>query len=560
LKETTPADLGEVEKMCVLDGECKEFFQSCLQFLNPSTFENCITSRTVRSTRLSHTDVQQCLEKNKIALRNNVKEPLAKNQHGVNVFNVYELKQRRRVITESLLNGAIGKKSLPKTKHPSRIEKRQKLTKAKYMFQIDFDAFYDSIPLPENVRECFVFKKGKDFYCLLTLPTGARWSVCVGQSITWVLMNFPHSVTMFSMIDNILTAAEEGEEKEFLKTVRTLCKRIQQANLQTSPPTQNILCMSDEELLNFALQENTFLGETFAWDGNERVVKNSNKTIAKLMVSLPQTVFTFRSFTALVSLVLYATHTVAFNVATLFNLMKAYRGVCSFVAKNNLSWDEKMDFVAPKAMIELERVGKVLLQNDFTKIPPPRKATYDEESYDDIIFIDASAHGWAAIQKKQKTGETKTYQKMWVNQLGKEIQYVENHETKFFTSKHSAYAEPTAILILLKHLLSLNRLGKRIAICTDHFAIVQAQRKTNGYGGIGRGDALNALFSFCHNLDVSFFYIAGPQNPADHASRNFPSTDNESICETNTSVMLPFLHQTFSPLCEEEEEIPHWMR
>jgi hypothetical protein len=36
----------------------------------------------------------------------NVKEPLGKNQHGVNVFHVYELKQRRRVITETLLNSA----------------------------------------------------------------------------------------------------------------------------------------------------------------------------------------------------------------------------------------------------------------------------------------------------------------------------------------------------------------------------------------------------------------------------------------------------------------------
>jgi hypothetical protein len=160
------------------------------------------------STRMSFNDVQRCVEKRKVALRKNVKEPLGKNQHGVNVFNVYELKQRRRVITETLLNSAIGKKSLPTAKHPSRIEKRQQLRRKKYMFQMDFDAFYDSIPLPEEVQECFVFKKGNDFYALLTLPTGARWSVCVGQSITWVLMNFPNAVLMFSTTAYLLFAPQ----------------------------------------------------------------------------------------------------------------------------------------------------------------------------------------------------------------------------------------------------------------------------------------------------------------------------------------------------------------
>ena len=156
--------------MEVVDRGCRDFFLSCLKFLDPATFSDCVTSRTIRSTRLPHPDVEQCVRESKFAPVN-VTEPLQKGQHGVNVFDVYEMKQRRRVITETLLNGAIEKDSLPCAKHPSRIETRQQIKNKKYMLQVDFDAFYDSIPLPERIRMCFLFKKGKNFYCLLTLPT-----------------------------------------------------------------------------------------------------------------------------------------------------------------------------------------------------------------------------------------------------------------------------------------------------------------------------------------------------------------------------------------------------
>lgn len=62
---------------------------------------------------------------------------------------------------------------------------------------------------------------------------------------------------------------------------------------------------------------------------------------------------------------------------------------------------------------------------------------------------------------------------------------------------------------------------------TDHEAIVRAQRKLNGYGGIGRGYALNKLYEYVYdmwfnnNIEVTFFYIAGKLNPADSLSRNF---------------------------------------
>lgn len=52
------------------------------------------------------------------------------------------------MITEPLLNSVIRKEELPKCIQPDRLTRRQMMTKAKYMLQIDFEAYYDAIPLP----------------------------------------------------------------------------------------------------------------------------------------------------------------------------------------------------------------------------------------------------------------------------------------------------------------------------------------------------------------------------------------------------------------------------
>lgn len=77
--------------------------------------------------------------------------------------------------TEPLLNSVIRKEELPKCIQPDRLTRRQMMTKAKYMLQIDFEAYYDAIPLPQELRNLFVFKtKQNKYYRLTTLPTGAK--------------------------------------------------------------------------------------------------------------------------------------------------------------------------------------------------------------------------------------------------------------------------------------------------------------------------------------------------------------------------------------------------
>ncbi|ORC91878.1 TATE DNA Transposon, partial [Trypanosoma theileri] len=262
--------------------------------------------------------------------RNNGRLPVG--FHGVNVFTVAEMKGRRRLITEPHLNGVISKAEIPRCEYPSRLERRQKLRYARYMLQIDFEAFYDSIPLmEEGLRNKFVFRaRDGALYRLRTLPTGARWSVAVGQAVTWTIVDIDTRCVILTMIDNILIAAPAGEETEFVRTVRQIVDRMEVANLCTSPSREELRSWTDSVMLAEATKTTVFLGEEFTWLEGERKVRNSIKTVSKLKLGLvrqPHRTFTCREFASNVSLILYALHTTRLNPASAFNLLRAYRGV-----------------------------------------------------------------------------------------------------------------------------------------------------------------------------------------------------------------------------------------
>eukprot|EP00796_Vickermania_ingenoplastis_P001995 gene1995-biopygen1631 len=75
------------------------------------------------------------------------------------------------------------------------------------------------------------------------------------------------------MIDNMLIAAEEGQEQEFIMAVRQIVERIRQANLMTSPARESLEVATDEQILEMAREPNTFLGEEYMWSGTERVIR-----------------------------------------------------------------------------------------------------------------------------------------------------------------------------------------------------------------------------------------------------------------------------------------------
>eukprot|EP00796_Vickermania_ingenoplastis_P001714 gene1714-biopygen1482 len=213
LKSNTPVDADAVFAMPSTKAETKQFLSDAWRYMRAGTFEGLQTSRTLKSTQLSQSDIDEAVRMGKFERCDESEirgARLPYGWHGVNVFAVPELKGRRRLITEPLLNASVNRKVIPNVSYPSRLARRQSLRCCKYMLQIDFEAFYDAIPIPQELRNNFVFRKRNAYYRLCTLPTGARWSVAVGQAVTWTIVDIDTPVVIHTMIDNIMIAAKEG--------------------------------------------------------------------------------------------------------------------------------------------------------------------------------------------------------------------------------------------------------------------------------------------------------------------------------------------------------------
>eukprot|EP00796_Vickermania_ingenoplastis_P004533 gene4533-biopygen2553 len=472
--------------------ETQQFLRDAWRYMQPDIFEGAKTSRSLKCTQLSQTDINEAVDMGKFE-RCDPREMrgtrLPDDWNGVNVFTVPELKGRRRLITEPLLNAVVNRKTIPHVSYPSRLARRQSLRYCKYMLQIDFEAFYDAIPIPLELRNKFVFRKGKDFYRLRTLPTGARWSVAVGQAITWTIVDIGSPVTILTMIDNIMIAATAGQELDFVQTVRTIVERIREANLMTSPNRETLLAATDDELLKMGMEPNTFLGEEYAWNGQERLIRNSTKTVAKLGLALRATEFSCRSFVSLISLILYALHTTRLNPASAFTLLRAYRGVYRSVTEGK-NWDGPLVYLDAKVRDKMLELGYKLYNNDWWQIADVVEPTYEESYYDYIAVTDASYAGWGSYVQRAADGCVTGYQQKWEKQDRNDRRpYVPtNAKQGFFDAQHSAHAEPRAVEQVLRCMIADGmENGARVAVITDHEAIVHAQRRTNGFGALEEG-------------------------------------------------------------------------
>lgn len=593
LKHNTPLDMAAVLGMPTHRARTKRFLLRVQCFLDARFFDGLRTSRTVKRCALTANEVAKAVEMGKF-------EPCPANEvsgvalpdgvHGVNVFTVPELKGRRRLITEPLLNRVIPKHHVPRVHYDTRLGRRQRLRHARYMLQIDFEAYYDAIPIAETLRNKFVFRAKHDgrYYRLRTLPTGARWSVAVGQAVTWTIVDIDTTVTVSTLIDNILVAAHVGEEAEFVRAVRAIVSRIKAANLMTSPARDELEAMSDADLLHLASGSTVFLGEEYLWNGRERVVRNSVKTVAKLQLALRKTTHTIRSLASLISLVFFALHTTQMNPARAFKLLRAYRGIYRLTFRG-YGWDDAVPYIDAAVTRSLQEIGGELVRNPWCAISDERHPTSDEADYDVVCFTDASLEGWGAVVNvRGRAPQTWTYRQRWTEDLEQRVdgeegaaeqvleqlrQYQRHQrhqrsghipnpdaEADRFMARYSAHAEPRAAQLMLQHLVHHHDLrdGARVALVTDHRAIVIAQKHLNGFGGIGRGYSLNKLFEYAYGLwygrkiDVVFFYVEGARNPADAYSRHFGEDATGSLEVRRVDTMgVPFLRDTWCPLLEE---------
>eukprot|EP00796_Vickermania_ingenoplastis_P000436 gene436-biopygen364 len=202
------------------------------------------------------------------------------------------------------------------------------------------------------------------------------------------------------MIDNILIAAQDGQEEEFLRVTEIILERIELANLMTSPDRSSLLHTirnDPQSVLSLALGSNVFLGEEYKeWNGDQRLVRNSPKTVAKLSLTLEKTLFSYRTFASVVSLVCYALHTTQINPALASPMILAYQAAYRKVY-SGCNWDDMMEYVSDRTVTRLRELTATLCKNDWWTIAESRTPTYNEGDYDAICFTDASALGWGAI-------------------------------------------------------------------------------------------------------------------------------------------------------------------
>ncbi|MDD9341215.1 MAG: hypothetical protein PV362_16540 [Providencia heimbachae] len=494
--------------MATATRKLQEFLQKALRYMEASFFEGLHTSQTIKATQLPLNDIQRASAMGKFEPRDGrrVDGPrLPEGVRGVNVFAIPELKGRRRLITEPLPNAAALKHEIPRVSYTTRLARRQSLRYARYMLQIDVEAFYDSIPLPLGIRNRFVLRTrgeggGLQYHRLFTLPTGARWSVAVGQDIAWVIVDVESPVIVHTMIDKIMIAAREGQESWFVAAVREIVERIRSANLLTSPGRGSLAEALDAEPFEMAMASNVFLGEEYGWNGRGRLVRNSVKTVAKLILALKATRFIYRSFASVVSLIAYALHTARLTPARAFLLLRAYRGACRKISRGK-DWDEEMQYINLQDRGAMKTIGTHLVLPTGWQITDGRRPTCEDCGYDVIVFTDASSAGWGAVAWWSVQLRIKTYQQRWVHDLHitEGCCAAENPAPPagHFQARHSAHAEPRGARMLLQQLVKEGlRDGARVAFVTDHSPIVHAQKRLNGFGGIWRVHALNRLYEY----------------------------------------------------------------
>jgi len=145
-----------------------------------------------------------------------------------NVFAVLEaIKNRRRGITEPLLNDYIFDSDLPNLTLPSKQFIRQRMSTAKFFVQLDAKAYFDQFGLSEEVAGFFGVG---DLLLQRTLPMGFRPSCHIAQRISERLLDMGISeVLVAAYIDNFLFWSDDLQQLR--KAVDTFLERCRLAGI-----------------------------------------------------------------------------------------------------------------------------------------------------------------------------------------------------------------------------------------------------------------------------------------------------------------------------------------
>ena len=517
-KDVEPANVGKILEFA--SPEVSEQLRRALAFLEPTVLDRFRQSvrklKDIPRGRFTAEQLDKMQDRGKIV-------HWAKDPEGtVNAFGVPETRKHRiRPIFEPFLNHLIPQQEIPRITYPSRLERRQMMEGMRYVIEFDFAAFFDQFALPEMVQGRFVFRDLKDrLWALTRLPMGATFSPAIAQFATWALTEGLNSdqVKVTTMIDNVRIAAKEAHQ--FVGAVKEFKRRCKAAGVQINDNKElsdlDLVRLGDEKMRGL-----DFLGEHCShgmYSNKQELVEKLNAAVSHLGSSS-----TRRNIASVIGLCIFMTHTLNIALYDHFNVMRWYSRLFNTTGDNQ--WDEKIG-KSWTSFIENEvcKLCTPLLVNKPVKPKLIKQPGVANSDYDMVIVIDASKTGWGAYVNSRQ--ETWKLQQRFANEM-----------------RHSARAEPKAVELAIAW--AKQQGAKRIAMVTDHIALVQGQRRWwSGYGGSSTAYYLNNAYKEAYTeADTEFYYVEGTSNPADQPSRTTTSTTlTISGCNSTFPQVGDFLH------------------
>ena len=420
-----------------------------------------------------------------------------------------------RPVFEPYYNSVIIREQLPILHYPSEAEKRYTLAGKKYIFLFDYKAWYDQIPLADEVQSCHVVRLKEpvewegEMHTLFVLtkdPMGATHSAHTAQTITWAICEplYNMNVSLVTMIDNVIVASDDAAE--FVRAVQTFVQRSDRFGAMLNDRDQ--IPSDPEEILKMGRQYATTWTSILGAEYKDGFVRNNEKNMANLAEAYqrlqqsmgdPNVIVTRRNVAAIISLAFYMARVVEIRVAQHFHLLRLHRKVSAMRGK----WDAPYQITQKEMESVGMIVGRLLLNKPIRPTIKPLPGN-DLSDYEAVAIMDASATGFGA----------------WVLWQGRTFELRSGWKNHNF---HSAHAEPTAGKEVAQWIRA--RCRGRIAVVTDHIAMALSQRRPiSGNGGFSTAYHLNEFFCALYgedgNLDADVFYVEGQKNVTDGASRS----------------------------------------
>ena len=438
-----------------------------------------------------------------------------------------QAKKRWRPVFEPLTNKSVPKEMLPVLKYPSRRYRRARVAACKLRVQFDFSAWFDQIAILAETEEYFFCLakptaleiNGKDetfsLFTLTRCPMGASFAPGLMQTLTWAILEplttpgsrFQDKIYVATMIDNVLIGATDDAKEHqelFAEAVAVFLERCDQFGAQLND--NEVLPRTRDDILRagrLGYESMTFLGEEYSRDevaNTSRSLTKLRKAFEHLQSSAPAS---HRNVASCIGLANWAAHTMQISIRDHFDVLRLFRDVSlSAVTKK---WDTPFPLSATQLSALGGMIGSILQHKPIVPSYPEPFHEPSQARFDAIIIVDASATGFGGYVYVTGLKQIFLFQRGWHHVM-----------------QHSAWAEPKAATLIVRHLRSLFPYLRSLAVVSDHRALATGQRRPlSGNGGFSSAFPLNDFFATLYGDggDHHVFYVEGECNVADTPSR-----------------------------------------